>query len=131
MIVDQEKKLDYFMQDDKGIFAGLHMILDLYEVDKLDDLNWIKTGLIGAAKIANANILHTHMHHFGINQGISGVVVLSESHISVHSWPESRYMALDVFMCGKTDPEKAVKFLINYFAAGRYNLSRQRRGDLV
>ena len=69
------------------------------------------------------------MHHFGPEQGVSGVVVLSESHLSVHSWPERSYMAIDVFMCGNTQPRLAVDFLIDYFQAGNHNCSVIRRGS--
>jgi S-adenosylmethionine decarboxylase len=130
MIKEKTNKLDYFMKDEKGSFAGLHMILDMYQVEKLDQLEWIETGLINAAKIAKANILHSHMHHFGHEQGVSGVIVLSESHISVHSWPEKKYMAIDVFMCGNTSPHKAIEYLVDYFDAGEHKCSVIRRGSM-
>lgn len=130
MIKEKVNKLDYFMSDDKGAFAGLHMILDMYDVEQLDQLEWIEKGLINAAKIANATIIHSHMHHFGPEQGVSGVVVLSESHISVHSWPEKKYIAVDVFMCGNTKPQQAIDYLIDYFNAGSHKCSVIRRGDM-
>ena len=57
-------------------------------------------------------MLHIHLHRFGKEQGISGVAVLAESHISVHTWPERDYIAFDIFMCGDTRPEASVEYLI-------------------
>ena len=67
----------------------------------------------------NATLLHIHLHHFTPNGGISGVAVLAESHISVHTWPEKDYAAFDVFMCGDSNPHRAVEILGRYFRPSR------------
>ena len=58
-----------------------------------------------------ARVLSAHFHHFGEGAGVTGVVMLSESHISIHTWPEHGYAALDVFMCGAARPERALDSL--------------------
>jgi len=71
-----------------------------------------------------------HFHEFSENGGISGVAVLAESHISIHTWPERGYAAVDVFMCGSAEPHKVVPILKHAFKAGRVSLSEQMRGVL-
>jgi S-adenosylmethionine decarboxylase len=81
-----------------------------------------------AAEAAQATILHLHVHEFGGEGGVSGVAVLAESHISVHTWPELDYAAFDVFMCGNCYPEKAVAVLEKFFAPRRKEISQKKRG---
>ena len=86
------------------------------------------TALRDAAEASDATVLHVHVHEFGGEGGISGVAVLAESHISVHTWPELDYAAFDVFMCGQCRPEKAVAVLEEYFSPARAEVSEQKRG---
>jgi S-adenosylmethionine decarboxylase len=72
--------------------------------------------------------LHSHFHHFTPNGGVSGVVVLAESHISIHTWPERDFAALDVFMCGNCDPYKVIPFLKAAFKPDSVEVGEQRRG---
>ena len=81
--------------------AGAHLIVDLYDAKQLDDIDHIEAALRQCVEAAGATLLHIHLHHFEPNGGVSGVAVLAESHISIHSWPENGYAALDVFMCGR------------------------------
>ena len=74
-------------------------------------------------------MLHIHLHRFGKDQGISGVAILAESHISVHTWPERRYIAFDIFMCGDTFPEIGARFLINELKPKRKKLQIIKRGE--
>ena len=76
-------------------------------------------------------MLHIHLHRFGKNQGISGVAVLAESHISVHTWPERNYMAFDIFMCGDTSPELAAEFLVKKFNPQRKKIKTIKRGEII
>ncbi len=80
---------------------------------------------------AKATLLHIHLHHFTPNGGISGVAVLAESHISVHSWPERNYAAFDVFMCGDSEPEKAIDVLKAAFTPERVGLENILRGEVT
>ena len=79
---------------------------------------------------AGATLLHIHLHPFQ-PEGVSGVAVLAESHISVHTWPEAGYAAFDVFMCGDAKPEKCVEVLKRAFTPGRTQVSELLRGKEV
>jgi S-adenosylmethionine decarboxylase len=76
----------------------------------------------------NATLLHIHLHHFGENEGVSGVAVLAESHISIHTWPERGFAAIDIFMCGACDPTRALPILKAAFQPETFNVSESRRG---
>ena len=111
-ILQKEVSKDYFIIEKNIIFAGTHIILDLWNCSFSNKIIRLKKYYKEAANLSKANILHMHMHRFGKEQGISGVAVLAESHISVHTWPERNYMAFDIFMCGNTYPELASEFLV-------------------
>ena len=108
--------------------AGAHLIIDVYGGSRLDELAHVEETLIACVEAAGATLLHIHLHHFNENGGISGVAVLAESHISIHSWPEYDYAALDVFMCGETEPERCVDVLRAAFAPSRIAVSEILRG---
>jgi S-adenosylmethionine decarboxylase len=118
----------YLRVEGQAVFAGWHYLLDVYGGQCLEDEIWLTKIMKQAAEQAGATILHTHMHHFGPEQGVSGVIVLAESHISVHSWPERQYAAFDVFMCGQTEPMIAIEVLKQHCQAERYELKRIQRG---
>ena len=121
---------DYFIERNGLRYAGSHLILDLWDAEHLDDVEVIEMAFKRAIKEANATLLHMHFHEFSENGGISGVAVLAESHISIHTWPERGYAAVDIFMCGAAEPHKAVPILKQAFNAGRISLSEQMRGVL-
>jgi S-adenosylmethionine decarboxylase len=75
-----------------------------------------------------ATLLHIHLHHFSPSGGVSGVAVLAESHISVHTWPERDYAAFDVFMCGDAQPENAMPILKRAFLPHRLEVCEELRG---
>ena len=122
-----EDRLDYFVRKDGLIYAGTHLIVDLWGAKGLNDPDLIEATLRKCAHVAGATILHFHMHAFDPD-GLSGVLVLAESHISFHSWPERNFMALDIFMCGKTDPYQAIPVLKENFAPETLQLSELKRG---
>jgi S-adenosylmethionine decarboxylase len=109
--VAHDDRKDYFIERDGVRFAGTHLLIDLFGAQRLDDLKHIKETLKRCVEVAGATLLHIHLHHFTPNGGVSGVAVLSESHISIHSWPEVGYAALDVFMCGHAKPHLTVDVL--------------------
>ena len=119
---------DYFVERDGVKFAGTHLLVDLWGADRLDEPDLIDATLCEAARAAGATILHSHFHHFTPNGGVSGVVVLAESHISIHTWPERGYAALDIFMCGDCNPYKAIPLLKQAFTPGSVQVGEQRRG---
>ena len=109
--------------------VGKHCILELYECDaaKLDDEAFIRNAITTAAKRAGATLLNLITHHFD-PQGVTGLALLAESHISIHTWPESGYAAVDVFTCGDhTMPEKACATLAEELSAGNQRLKSFRR----
>ena len=121
---------DYFFQCNGDRFAGLHLIVDLWGAHRLDDKIFIEQTLRDCVDAAGATLLHIHLHNFTENGGVSGVAVLAESHISIHSWPEHRYAAMDIFMCGDTNPQRAVDVLRAAFRPNRLEISEHRRGQM-
>lgn len=119
---------DYFIERNGLQYAGSHLIIDLWDADHLDDIDVIEMALRRAVKAAGATLLHLHLHEFSPNGGVSGVAVLAESHISIHTWPERGYAALDVFMCGSAEPHKVVPILKHAFRPQRLAISEQMRG---
>lgn len=119
---------DYFICKDGVSYAGTHLLVELWGASNLGDPAYAETALTDAAKAAGATILHSYMHPFGPNMGVSGVVVLAESHISIHTWPERNYAAVDIFMCGTCDPYVAVNVLKEAFTPEHVQLAEQKRG---
>lgn len=123
-----EVRKDYFVKRNGATFAGTHLLVDLWGATNLGDPDLIDAALRKAALAAGATILHSHFHHFSPNGGVSGVVVLAESHISIHTWPERDFAAVDIFMCGACDPHDAVPVLEAAFKPSSVQLDEQRRG---
>lgn len=103
----QADRSDHFIRRDKRVFAGTHLIIEVMEATGLDSEPRIQAAFCKAAELCGASLMHIHTHKFS-PQGVSGVAVLAESHMTVHTWPEIGYGAFDVFMCGDADPWKAV-----------------------
>ncbi|HEX2891629.1 adenosylmethionine decarboxylase [Vineibacter terrae] len=126
-IVERDDQ-DYFIEKDGITCAGTHLIIDLFDACRLDDIDLVARTLIDCVDVAGATLLHMHLHPFEPNGGISGVAVLAESHISIHSWPERGYAALDAFMCGNARPERCVDVLRAAFTPQRVNVQEILRG---
>ncbi len=124
----EESRKDYFVERDGERFAGTHLLVDLWGASRLDNPALIDATLREAAIVSGATILHSHFHHFSPNGGVSGVLVLAESHISIHTWPERDFAAIDLFMCGACDPHLAIPVLKRAFKPNRIDLTEQRRG---
>ncbi len=119
---------DYFVERDGLVYAGSHLLIDFWGAGGLDDRGLIETALREAVAACGATLLHIHLHRFTSNGGISGVAVLAESHISVHTWPERRFAAVDIFMCGTCDPYAALPVLRRHFRPETVRLSENKRG---
>ena len=119
---------DFFKERDGVDFAGTHLIVDLWGASRLDDIDFIEQTMRECVTAAGATLLHIHLHHFTPNNGVSGVAVLAESHISIHSWPECGYAAMDIFMCGDADPQRAVDVLRDAFTPNRMDVGEHLRG---
>lgn len=118
---------DHFIRRDGKTFAGTHLIIEVVRGEGLDDESRIQKAFRDCVDACGATLLHIHTHKFS-PQGVSGVAVLAESHISVHTWPEIGYGAFDVFMCGEADPWKAVGILRTTFAAEEVRVRELLRG---
>jgi len=124
----QTARKDYFIQRDGVRYAGTHLIIDLMGAERLDDLAHIEQTLKDCVEASGATLLHIHLHHFTPNGGVSGVAVLAESHISIHSWPECGYAAMDVFMCGEAEPQQTIDVLREAFNPDRIVIGEHLRG---
>jgi len=111
---------------------GNHLIVEMYECDTKIINNHAKVEeiLVEAAKAAGAHIVQQVFHKFNPH-GVSGVVVIAESHLSIHTWPEFGYCAIDVFTCGDTiDNKKAVDYMKQMFKAKSVSVMEMKRGVL-
>jgi S-adenosylmethionine decarboxylase len=112
---------------------GRHLLVELYDCDReaLNDLDFIREAMLKAAVDCGAVVLGESFHRFS-PQGVSGVVVIAESHISIHTWPEHGYAAADVFTCGTSvNPEIAAEVLIEKLGSKNHTLTEIKRGVLV
>ncbi|MBF7073635.1 adenosylmethionine decarboxylase [Glaciecola sp. MH2013] len=108
---------------------GRHILLDLYDGRDFTNSSSIELALKNAATACKATILNIHLHSFGENAGITGIALLAESHISIHTWPERAYAAIDIFMCGDCEPENALPSLLAHFRPAQHEIVVHRRGD--
>jgi len=111
---------------------GRHVILELHGVDSniLNDLSKIEKIMTEAVQLCGATIIKPFFHQFSPH-GISGIVVIAESHFSIHTWPEYGYAALDLFTCGdQIRPDVAVDYLKKEFKAKHIHMMEIKRGTL-
>ncbi|MBU2513310.1 adenosylmethionine decarboxylase [bacterium] len=109
---------------------GTQLIVELYECNHsiLDNLNQIEATMLAAAKAANATIINHYFHKFS-PCGVSGVIVIAESHIAIHTWPEHGYCAIDIFTCGNLiDNDSALDVLKKGFQCKQQKIFRINRG---
>ncbi len=109
-----------------------HLLLELKDCDKemINDLSFLKSTLLAAAEEAGATVLGESFHQFNPH-GVSGVVIIAESHLFIHTWPEYGYAAVDIFTCGNSvQPERAAQMLIEKIGAKNYSIQEIPRGDL-
>lgn len=125
---DQADTVDHFVERDGLRFAGTHLVVDLWNASHLDDIEVVEGALRAAVLAAGATLLKLDLHCFSSSGGITGVAVLAESHISIHTWPERAYAAVDVFMCGDADPYKAINALRHALSPRILTVSEYRRG---
>ncbi len=109
---------------------GRHVLAEVHgcKFEILNDLRKVQDIMVNAALEAGAEVREVAFHKFS-PQGVSGVVVISESHLAIHTWPELGYAAVDVFTCGeKVDPWDACNYLADQFGANEVNASEVKRG---
>ena len=116
--------LSSFSNDQNLSHKSKHLLLELYRCDceKLNDESFLRCALNRAAKLAKANVLNLISNKFE-PQGVTAIALLAESHISIHTWPESHYSAVDIFTCGQNMlPELASQYLIEALKAEEHSL---------
>lgn len=117
-----------FVVKDGLKYAGTHLTIDLWGAKRLDDIDFIERTLRDAVAATGATLLSIDLHYFEPNGGVSGVALLAESHMSIHTWPERGYAALDVFTCGTCEPHRAVPVLKRAFEPDAVQLNELKRG---
>ncbi|MGK5021686.1 adenosylmethionine decarboxylase [Janthinobacterium lividum] len=117
------------MAESPHLPLGTHLLADLSGIaaKRLRDSVALERLLREAAVAAGAQVLHSHFHSFGAGQGITGVVLLAESHISIHTWPECSFAAVDIFMCGAARPQVALDLIKDALQATQCQLQSVRR----
>ena len=118
------QNLRSFSNDQKISHQSKHLLLELYRCDyeKLNDESFLRCTLNKAAKLAKATVLNLISNKFE-PQGVTAIALLAESHISIHTWPESYYSAVDIFTCGQNMlPERASQYLIDTLKAEEHFL---------
>lgn len=123
----QEKPKDYFITKDDQTFAGRHVIFDFHGAKNLDNIELMDQAFREVTDKCGATLLHINIHQFQPN-GVTGVAILAESHISVHTWPDKGFAAFDVFMCGESQPRLAINIMANYFKPTQIVPSEIKRG---
>lgn len=114
----------------KKKYVGIHLIADFWHGENIEDPKKIKEILLGAVKASNNTLLKIATHKFQ-PQGITGFVLLAESHIAIHSWPEFNYMAIDIYTCGdKASPDKALEYLRKELKPKKLKVRKIKRGIL-
>ena len=111
---------------------GKHLLMELKDCNKevLNDIGFLKGTLLTAANEAGATVLGESFHQFNPH-GVSGVVIIAESHLFIHTWPEYGYAAADIFTCGNSvQPEKAAERLIEKLGASSHSVIEIQRGLL-
>ncbi len=115
MTVTSPSRCDHHPMSSNPVI-GKHLIADFSGALYQTDINQIEYALGSAARAAGAVVLNVIVHRFPDSDGVTGVAILAESHISIHTWPEHDYIALDIFMCGNSDPQTALDWLQEFFA---------------
>ena len=111
---------------------GKHLLLEYYDCDpsSINDVSVVEKNMNDAAEACGATIIKSVFHGFN-PIGVSGVVVISESHLAIHTWPEYGFAAVDIFTCGDTvDPHVAHALLKERFGAQKVKIMEVKRGVL-
>lgn len=107
---------------------GVHLLIDYWGITQPQNIAAIESAFKSAVSACGATLLNMQFHSFGENAGVTGVAMLAESHMSIHTWPEIDYMALDIFMCGDSNPHLALAVLNDAFKPQKIKVTECRRG---
>jgi len=126
-----KRSIQWVRQTNRQKYAGIHLIAEFWYGKVIEDPAKIKKILKKAVQESKSTPLEEMIHKFS-PQGLTGVVLLAESHIALHSWPEIDYLAIDIFTCGnKAMPEKALNYFKKVFKPKKVKIKEIRRGKLV
>lgn len=127
-MMQEKQKMMQELKQEAETASFVHLTADFETSNMIEDADEIKKILYEAAKAANNTPLKTAIYKFPV-QGLTGVILLAESHIAIHTWPEHDYVAIDIFTCGKTtDPYKALDYLKERFAPRKVKVNEITRG---
>jgi S-adenosylmethionine decarboxylase len=107
---------------------GIHLLIDYWGAQFLQDAIAIEAAFKRAIKACGATLVNIQLHSFGEGSGITGVAILAESHMSIHTWPEIDYLAMDIFVCGNCDPYLALAVLNDFFKPQHIKVTEHKRG---
>jgi S-adenosylmethionine decarboxylase len=124
-----EDRTDDSIERNSIRFAGQHLILDLHDADRLDDIEHVESTLRRCVEVAGATLLHVHLHQDMPSSGVSGVAVVIDGHISVQTRPAAGFAAFDVFMDGHAKPQRTVAVLREAFRASEVVIKEHTRGE--
>lgn len=125
-----KRSIQWVRQNKKLKYAGIHLFAEFWSGKIIEDPKEIKKILIGAVKESKNTPLEVAIHKFS-PQGATGVILLAESHLSIHTWPEINYVAIDIFTCGeKANPHKALDYLKKKFKPKKVEVKTIKRGIL-
>jgi len=122
-----EKKA-YYCKDENLSYAGKHLLVEMWQVHNIANAERVSEILKQAVEACGATLLNTYTHVFTPYNGVSGVAVLQESHIAIHTWPELGYAAVDIFVCGNVDPYKAIPVFQEAFQPHNIQVMEFKRG---
>lgn len=123
--------MEHFIRREDGLWAGVHLLIEIYDAKNLNDVDHVRTTLLQAAEDIGATVLGDFFHEFmtdGVTGGVTGIVALAESHVSCHTWGETGYAAVDIFTCGDCDPRNGVKAIKHGFETDHVEITRIFRG---
>jgi len=123
-------KKEYCCSRDQMKYAGTHLIIEFWNGRDFSSLPKIRKILKDSIKACQITILNLNLHKFSPSGGISGVAIIQESHVSIHTWPEYKYAAIDIFVCGQVDPYKAIPVLKKGFRPKMIQVAELKRGML-
>jgi len=121
-------KKEYCSKGQDIKYAGIHLLIELWNGKNFSSLPEIKKILKSSIKACKATLLKISLHKFSPYGGISGVAVIKESHFSIHTWPEYNYAALDIFVCGNVNPYEALKAIKKGFKPEKIQIVEVKRG---
>ena len=125
-----KRSIQWVIKSNKEKYAGIHLIAEFWNGKIIEDTKEIKKILAEAVKKAKNAPLEIVIHKFS-PQGLTGVVLLEESHIAIHTWPEINYVAIDIFTCGeKAIPRRALEYLKKTFKPKKIEIKELKRGKL-